>query len=681
MCRTTRYHPRSASPDLAKASASTEGISVTAAGPSTPDAATPTVGAATAAAAITGNTVTFEPSGRRGPVALGQNLLDVARGLGVEIESVCGGQGTCGKCRVRVESAADSVSATTTAESRILNPEAIAAGMRLACQTQAPGNVRVFVPEESQRAAQVVRKEAGDRTVPLDPAIKCYRVVVEPPTLDDPIADAERLLEALEQQHGLAGLRFDLGALQTLSGVARRAKWDLAVIVWRDEAVVDIRPGTERRPLLGLALDVGTTTIAAYLTDLTGGEVVATESAMNPQVAFGDDVISRLYFATHDPDGLAQLHQAVIAEVDQLAKKAVERSGAALSDILDVVMVGNTAMHHLFLRLDTRFLGMAPFTPALQGAVDARTSDLGLTFHPGCRLHVLPVEAGFVGADNVGVLIAEAPYDQDEVLLIIDIGTNGELVLGNRQRLLSASCATGPAFEGSHIEFGMRAAPGAIERIRIDPGTLDVRFKVIGLEGWHTDYPPGEVGARGICGSGIIEAAAEMLKAGVIMPNGNLDAQLSHKRVVLEDEKPRKFVIAWPEETALDRSITVSLKDIRSIQLAKAALRAGAEILLRTYGVEKPDRVILAGAFGTYIDKHHALAIGMLPDCDPAAVTSVGNAAGDGARFALLSLAKRREAAWVANRVEYVELATDPDFQRDYVRAMSFDPIFAIPEE
>jgi uncharacterized 2Fe-2S/4Fe-4S cluster protein (DUF4445 family) len=627
------------------------------------------------AGSATEATVTFQPSGRREPAAHGRSLLEVARALGVEIESVCGGKGTCGKCRVHVELATDGVSAPTEAESRILTAEAIAAGTRLACQTLVAGSIQVFVPEESRRTAQVVRKEAGERTVPLDPAIRRYHVILEAPTLADPEADTERLLAALEAQHGLTGLAVDLEILQTLPDIARRANWDLMATVWRGERVVDVRSVEDHRRVLGLALDVGTTTIAAYLTDLRSGEVLATEAAMNPQVAFGDDVIARLYHVAHHPEGLAELHQTVVAEVNRLAAKAAARSGAALTDILDMVMVGNTAMHHLFLRLDTRSLGVAPFVPALQGAIDAKASDVGLTFHPGCRLHVLPVEAGFVGADNVGVLIAEEPYNQERVLLVIDIGTNGELVLGNRQRLLSASCATGPAFEGSHIEFGMRAAPGAIERIRIEPGTLDVRFKVIGLEGWHTDYAAGEVAARGICGSGIIEAAAEMLKAGIILPNGSLDPRLSHERLIMENGKPRKFVIAWPAETALGRSITVSLKDIRSIQLAKAALRAGAEILLRAYGAEKPDGVILAGAFGSYIDIRHALAIGMLPDCDPEAVTSVGNAAGDGARLALVSLAKRREAAWVADKVEYVELATDPYFQRDYVRAMAFDPV------
>ncbi|MBN1628264.1 MAG: DUF4445 domain-containing protein [Thermoleophilia bacterium] len=627
-------------------------------------------------------TVIFQPSGRRGQASPGQDLLSISRSLGVEIESACGGKGKCGKCRVRIEAAADDrstgelVSPPTEAESQHLGAEGLATGLRLACQTQVRGDLRVFVPEESRRAVQVVRKEAGQRTVPLDPAIKCYHIVLTPPTLDDPQADAERVLAALAEQHDVTGLTFDIEALRKLPSTARNAKWELFVITWQGGpaggSIVELRPAAEPGHVLGLAVDVGTTTVAAYLVDLRTGQVHSTESGMNPQVAFGDDVISRLYHAVRNEDGVRELQQTLITEVNGLARKGLERCGATPHDIFDVVMVGNTAMHHLFLGLDPQSLGTAPFTPAIKGAVDARASALGLEFHPNCRLHVLPVEAGFVGADNVAVIIAEEPYNQDEVLLIVDIGTNGELVLGNRDRMVSASCATGPALEGAHIESGMRAAPGAIERIRIDPETLDVRFKVIGLEGWSTDHPAEEVQARGICGSGILEAAAEMAAAGVILPSGAFNPELSHERVVLEDGRPRKFVIAKPEETAIGRAITVSLKDIRSIQLAKGALRAGAEILLRTYGAELPDRVVLAGAFGSYIDKYHALAIGMLPPCEPDRVTSVGNSAGDGARFALLSVGKRREAVWAADHVEYVELATDRDFQAEYVKAMAF---------
>jgi uncharacterized 2Fe-2S/4Fe-4S cluster protein (DUF4445 family) len=558
-----------------------------------------------------------------------------------------------------------------------LGAEAIAGGMRLACQTQVTGDIKVFVPEESRRAAQVVRKEAGARTVPVDPAIKSYRLSLTAPTLQDHGGDAERVLAALQSQHRLYDLTFDLEVLQSLPRVLREAHWDVSAVIWRPPgrpgSIVDVRAADSTGPILGLAVDVGTTTIAAYLTSLETGQVLATESAMNPQVARGDDVISRLYFTTHEPGGLAELQRAVSDEVQKLATRAVERCGATLDDIFDVVMVGNTAMHHLFLGLDSRALGSAPFAPAVQGPVDAQAADIGLHFRRGCRLHVLPVEAGFVGADNVAVVIAEEPYNQDDVLLIVDIGTNGELVLGNRQRMLSASCATGPALEGAHIEFGMRAAPGAIERVRIDPDTLDVRFKVIGLEGWQTEHPAEEIRARGICGSGIIEAAAEMVTAGIVLSDGGFNpAPPPHDRIVFENGRPRKFVIARAEETAIGRPITLSLKDIRSIQLAKAALRAGAEILLHRYGVERPARVILAGAFGSYIDAEHALTMGMLPSVPSDAVASVGNSAGDGARFALVNVGKRVEAAWTATAIEYVELASDPRFQEEYLKAMRF---------
>jgi uncharacterized 2Fe-2S/4Fe-4S cluster protein (DUF4445 family) len=644
------------------------------------------------------HTVVFQPSGRRASAASGQDLLSVARSVGVEIESACGGKGKCGKCRVRVEmptsggsvdsdqtggpaasrdgapACASPVSATEVAH---LGDEAITAGMRLACQTRVAGDMIVFVPEESRRITQVVRKEAGKRTVPLDPAVRLYRVSPDRPTLEDHRGDAERVLDALSAQHGVSGLSFDFRILQALPGVVRDGNWDVEVLVWRASGfpgtIIDVRPAGGGRKVLGLAVDVGTTTIAAYLTSLETGEVLTTESAMNPQVARGDDVITRLYYATHDPAGSDELRNLVVDEVTRLARRGVERSGGRMDDIYDLVMVGNTAMQHLFTGLGVRGLGAAPFVPAVQGPVDAEAAAIGFKeFNRGCRLHVLPVEAGFVGADNVGVLIAEEPYNQDDVLLIVDIGTNGEIVLGNRERMLSASCATGPALEGAHIEFGMRAAPGAIERVRIDPETLEVRFKVIGLEGWQTEHEAGEIKARGICGSGIIEAAAEMRKAGIILVDGGFDPALPvHDRIVFENGRPRKFVIARAEETAIGRAITVSLKDIRSIQLAKGALRAGAEILLSRYGRQIPDKVVLAGAFGSYIDAGHAQAIGMLPEALHE-VTSVGNAAGDGARFALLNIGKRTEAAWAASTIEYVELAADRSFQDQYLKAMRF---------
>jgi len=624
--------------------------------------------------------VTFQPLGRRGPATPNDDLLSVARRLGVEIESVCGGKGSCAKCRVRIDPGdAAAVSAPTALERRQLGEEPLRAGLRLACQTRVFDDVTVLVPEESSRASAVGPKEARERSRQLDPAVRTHAVSL-PPASGRETERAGALLAALAEGHGLAGAEVDPAAAQALGRVAVSAREELTVVVWQGgraperATVLDVFSPKQPQPLLGLALDVGTTTIAAYLADLLTGKIIASESSLNPQVAFGDDIITRLEYAAHHPGGGEELQRAVVAEVNALAAQVTSRGATTVDRIFDVVMVGNTAMHHLFMGLDTASLRQAPFEPAVRTAIETKASAVGLAFHPACRLYVLPNEAGFVGADNVAVIIAEEPYRQDKVVLLIDVGTNGELVLGDCRRMLSASCATGPAFEGAHIEHGMRATPGAIERVRIDPKTLNVSFKVIGTDAWSTDLPLGEVKARGICGSGVIEAAAEMFKAGVILPDGGFNPALSHERVVLEQGRPRKLVIAREQESVTGRAITVSLKDIRALQLGKAALRAGAEILLARYGIDRPDRVILAGAFGSYIDKHAALAIGMLPPCEPDRVTSVGNAAGDGALLALLAVGKRREAEWAAEAVEYVELASASDFQAEYVKAMRFEP-------
>ncbi len=585
----------------------------------------------------------------------------------MQIETACGGKGTCGKCRVRMETTSattpvaesePAVAPPTESERRLLGTELLASGLRLACQTQVLGDARVFVPEESRITTRTGTKEARQRSRQLDPAVRAY---------------------PLAQLRGLADLEMAPAAQEALSRLAGQPEDGLTAVVWRggpadsSGSVLDVRPTADPGRVLGLAVDVGTTTIAAYLADLTTGELLATESNLNPQVAYGDDIIARLQYAAHQPEGGRELQQKAAEEVDRLALRAAERAGAQVTDIYDVVMVGNTAIHHLFLGLDTDTLRRAPFEPAVTKAIDATAAAVGLHFHPACRLYALPNEAGFVGADNVAVIIAEEPYKQDEVTLLIDVGTNGELVLGDRKRMLSASCATGPAFEGAHIEHGMRAAAGAIERVRVDPQTLEVNFKVIGTDAWSQDLAPGQVKARGICGSGVIEAAAEMLRCGVILPDGGFAPDLVHERILQVDGRPRKLVLARAEESLTGHPITVSLKDIRALQLGKAALRAGAEILLSLYGVERPDRVVLAGAFGSYIDTGAALALGMLPACEPLKVTSVGNAAGDGALLALLALGKRREAEWAAEAVEYVELASVPDFQRRYMEAMRFE--------
>ena len=614
--------------------------------------------------------VIFQPSGRRGDIPEGKTLLEAARALGVGIESVCGGKRSCGKCLVRVESGnferygvashPDHLSPFTEEEAKFIGEKERAEGFRLACAAAVHGDLVLFLPEESRTGSQVIRKEAGDRKILLNPAVRLFTVTLRPAELDDPQADYERLVAALGAQFGLPHPEIDYQALLTLSGALRKGNWTVTAALWMEAEIVALFPGKVDE-LFGLAVDLGTTTVAGYLCSLKSGKVIATRSIMNPQVAFGEDVISRITYAMEQPDGREKLRGTILEGINGLIACVAADAGLSPADIIDMTLVGNTAMHHLFLGIDPQPLGVSPFAPAVHRSLEIKARDLGLCIHPAARLHVLPIEAGFVGADNVGVLIAEEPYCREEMTLIIDVGTNGEMNLGNRERLLSASCATGPALEGAHIRFGMRAAPGAIERIRIDSETREVAFKVIGGEG--------APGARGICGSGIIDGVAELYRAGIIDRSGRFRTDLATPRLCMNGGKP-EFVIAWPEETSLHTAITISQQDVRSVQLAKGAIYAGAKLMMKRLGVEKLDRVVLAGAFGSYIDKTGAMLLGMFPDCDLGSVSSVGNAAGDGARIALLNRDKRREAEEVAGRVEYVELTLSADFQEAFMEAM-----------
>jgi len=622
--------------------------------------------------------VVFQPSGRRGDISDGDNLMRASDRLGVDIEGLCGEKGTCGKCKVRVEegffakygveSGMANLSPLNDAEKKALTAQERKDGYRLACQAKIHGDVVIFVPEESRLSKQVVRKEAGEISVALKPAVKKYLVQIVPPSLDDSMGCWERLQAALKKNFSLKGLAIDYQVLRTLQKVMRRGKWKATVSVWMGREVVSVEPGLVDKGY-GLAVDIGTTTVAVYLCDLTAGEIVASDSMMNPQVAYGEDVMSRISYSMTHADGLTSMNRAIVNSLNKLAGRTAAAAGIKRSAIVDMAIVGNTCMHHIFLNLDPQYIGAAPFSPALNHSMDVKARDLGIKIAPGAYIHVLPIEAGFVGADNVGVLIATEPYKQDKIQLIIDIGTNGELILGNRKRLVSSSCATGPAFEGAEIKFGMRAAPGAIEKIRIDPKTKEVRFKVIGNDGW-SDETDG-IGAKGICGSGIIDGAAHLFTAGVIDKTGRFAADLDTPRLQINDGK-REFVIAWAKETVIERDIVLCQKDVRNIQLAKGAMYAGAKIMMRQLGVKKLDQIMLAGAFGSYIDTESASAMGLFPDCPQKKITAVGNAAGDGARMALLNVDKRAEADEMARQVDYIELTTEPDFQTVFSQAMWF---------
>jgi uncharacterized 2Fe-2S/4Fe-4S cluster protein (DUF4445 family) len=619
-----------------------------------------------------GHLVIFQPSGSRGRIEEGGNLLEASRELGVDIESVCGSQKTCGKCKVRVQegfferhgirSLAENLSPLVEEEKELLTKQEISNGYRLACMTRVLGDVLLFVPEESRGGGQVVRKEVTQREIKLNPAIKTYTVTLDKPTLEDPKADCERLIADLQSRHDLGELSADMPALAGLSRALRKGDWQVTVAVWMDKRIIRVVPG-ESMSCLGLAIDIGTTTVAGYLCDLSTGAVIATHSLMNPQVTYGEDVMSRVtYIMTHE-DGLAELHREIIDAVNEIVEGACKNADVPGEDILELCVVGNTVMHHLFLNINPEHVGVSPFVATVEDAVDVKASELGIRVNESANIHVLPIEAGFVGADNVGALIAEAPYEKDEIQLIIDIGTNGEILLGNKNRLLAASCATGPALEGAHIKFGMRAAPGAIERVSIDPETLEPEIGIIA---------GGEDGqSRGICGSGIIDAIAQLFQAGIIEKSGRFKKSLDTPRLA-QNGKSREYVIVRGERTSIGKDIAITIGDVRAVQLAKGAIYGASKILMKKLGVEKVDRVVLAGAFGSYIDRECAMLMGMFPDCPLENVVAVGNAAGDGARMALLDLDKRRDASKYARRVEYIELTLEEEFEKEYVSAMHF---------
>ncbi|MBI3243424.1 MAG: DUF4445 domain-containing protein [Chloroflexi bacterium] len=623
------------------------------------------------------------PSGRKGQVPYGMNLLDAARLLGVELESICGGRQTCGKCQIAVEeghfpkhaitSSAAHLSPMSGGEASYREKHPMLDGRRLACACEVNGDLLIIVPEESQARKQIIAKAATDRVIEIQPAVRQIYVESAEATLDDHQGDWERLQAAVADQWKLTGLTIDSQVLPTLQPALRSGKFAVTLTLWHDREVLRVQPGYAEGAY-GLAVDVGSTTVVAHLCDLRTGAVLSTQATMNPQVKYGEDLMSRVSYAMMDKQGVARLHRVIIAALNDLAKRAADSAGIAVEDILDVVLAGNTVMHHILLGLDPVELGGAPFALAIDSPLDLKARDLGLKLGGGAQVHVLPCIAGHVGADNVAVQLAEGPHRQDEMLLIVDVGTNAEIVLGNREKVTCCSSPTGPAFEGAQITHGQRAAPGAIERVRVDPVTLEPRFKVIGCEEWiepGAELPEG-IRATGICGSGIIEAIVELYLAGIIDNDGRFNENAPERSPrVRFNGRVGEYVLADAIHSATGNPIVVTQSDVRAIQLGKAALYAGVKLLMAERGVTQVDRIVLAGAFGSYIDPRQAMILGMIPDCELTKVTAVGNAAGDGARIALLNRAARTEAAKLARDVVHVQTAVAAEFQNEFVGAIA----------
>ena len=634
--------------------------------------------------------VLFMPSGRRGRFPVGTPILDAARSLGVYVESVCGGRGICGRCQVQlaegifakhgITSAMANLSTTSETELRYAEKRTLPPDRRLSCSVKILGDVVIDIPSDVAINRQLVRKRSEVREIARDLAVHLHYVEVEPPDMEKPLGDVDRVIAALQRNHDLPNLTCDLAVLARAQKVLRKGEWRVTAAVYTDAGaaprLIDLRPGYSER-LFGIACDIGSTTIACHLVDLMSGRTIASAGTANPQIRFGEDLMSRVSYVMMNPDGRPALTEAVRDAVKTLIARVAGEGGVdAGSEILEAVFVGNPIMHHLFLGLDPTELGQAPFALTASAAQRFPAREIGLDLHPAARVYVLPCIAGHVGADAAAVALAEGPQHHDAITLVVDIGTNAEILLGSKERVLAASSPTGPAFEGAEISSGQRAAPGAIERVRIDPVTLEPRIKVIGTDVWSNedgfDTGTDAFGVTGICGSGIIEAVAEMFLAGIVAQDGVIDGTLAARsdRIVATD---RTFAyVLWRGTGTSGGEIRVTQGDIRAIQLAKAALYAGTKLLMDKLGVTAIDRVKLAGAFGSFIDPKHAMILGLIPDCDLAKVSSVGNAAGTGARMALLNRGHRREVEALVRKIEKIETALEPRFQDHFVAAMAF---------
>ena len=615
--------------------------------------------------------VVFLPAGRRAKVDEGTTVLDAARLLGVDLDSICSGRGICGRCQIRVGStpgipaATTSLSPPNTTETSYRGRRPLAREHRLGCATHILDDVVIDVPPESQVHRQVVRKRAEVASLPVDPITTLHYVEVDPPDLESPTGDAERLVTALERDWGFTGLGVDDHVLVDLQRTLREGKWTATVAVRQSSGVVAIWPGFEDR-ILGAAFDIGSTTIAGHLCDLASGTILASAGRMNPQIGYGEDLMSRVSYVMMNPGGAEVLTSVVRAAVDEILGELCTEAGVERSAVLELTVVGNPIMHHLFFGFDPRELGTAPFALVTTGALTVRASAVGVDANRGARVYALPCIAGHVGADAAACVLSEAPHRSERIQLLVDVGTNAEIVLGNRDRLVAASSPTGPAFEGAAISAGQRAAPGAIERIRVDRDTLEPTISIIGVEGWSSDP---DVAARmeahgvtGICGSGIIEAVVELRLADVIDKKGVIRTDLDHPRLLI-DGRTASYRM-WDE-------LFITQNDVRAIQLAKAALRAGIDLLMDRLGLDTVDDVRLAGAFGAHIDPAYAMALGMIPDCELDDVHPAGNAAGTGALIALLSEDARSEIEEVTRRIEKIETATVSGFQDAFVAAMA----------
>ncbi len=604
--------------------------------------------------------VTFLPEGKRASISKGESLLDAALRVGADLASLCGGKGYCGKCQVMIIQGLEKVNAVTELERKHISEEKINLNFRIACQTKVLGDVTVKIPEESRTSKQKLVVMGAEPEIPLVPSLKKIYLEISKPTLEDPRADEERILSELSKK-GFGDLTFEYDIFLRLSELLRDSDWKATFTINEDFKIVNAEKGDTSNRLLGIAVDIGTTKVASFLVDLTSGKLLHTIGTMNPQIPYGEDVMSRITSSIEKPENLKKLQNAIIACINDLIGQACEITGTGLDEICEISVVGNTAMHHLFLGLNSKYVALSPYPPTIVRPFKVKAKDLGININRAGYVYVLPNIAGFVGADAVGGILATEIYKQKNMSLLIDVGTNTEVMLGNSDGLLCCSTASGPAFEGAHIKFGMRAAGGAIEKVKINSETLEPECQTID-----------ELKPRGICGSGLVDIIAEMLKTGIIDTGGTIRNDIRNLRI-RKGQQGLEYVLAWKSETSTGKEdVVLTQADIREFQKAKAAIHAGIAILMNKLKITKEDikTIFIAGAFGFYIDSGNARTLGMIPEVSLEIVKFVGNTAGSGARLALKSRSIREEALKLVKNVNYIELSIEPLFEEEYINSM-----------
>ena len=621
--------------------------------------------------------IIFMPSGKRGHFDPGTTILQASRSLGVDLDSVCGGRAICGRCQIQptegefakhgITSSFSNLNRLTESEIKYSKRKGLEASRRLGCQTIISGDVVIDIPEESQLHQQVVRKDFEASSVTINPLSKLHLIDLSQSSFDSNDQLQQLINEKLKDDWGIEISQI----LPKYFDHKLFSEADNGTIAVREKnTVVDIWPGLVEK-IYGVSIDIGSTTLAVNLSDLQTGEVLASEGSMNPQIRFGEDLMSRVSYCMLNPGSEEKLTKTVRESIKELITKACKKVQIDPNHILEATVVGNPVMHHLFLGFDPVPLGVAPFKLKTSDSVRESSKDLDLGINDNASVYVLPCLAGHVGADAAAVILTEKPYQQDAYSLIVDVGTNAEIIVGNKDKVLAASSPTGPAFEGAQINSGQRAAPGAIERVRIDPETLAGKIKVIGSDLWSDDPDFDEdtknIGVTGICGSGIIEAIAEMFLTGIISSEGLIQEQKERSTdVIFKDGRTFSYLLFDGKQ-----KIIITQNDIRAIQLAKAALYAGAKLLMDKIGISAVDKIRFAGAFGSHIDVKYAMVLGLIPNCKISEVTSAGNAASTGARIALLDSESRQEIETAVKQIEKIETATEPLFQDYFVKAMS----------